>query len=100
MLLLLTCKRETCENYGPTHTYTILGVKTHFFTLVDAKPDLEVELEESELSKYEEEVEYMIMIQPEEDQEEEEDEETKFIVINLTKTTHEVITPYWRNVTC
>ncbi|KAK5399522.1 hypothetical protein LTR20_008012 [Exophiala xenobiotica] len=99
-LLLPTCKRETCENYGPTHTHAILGVKTHFFTLADAEPDSEVELEESEPSEYEEEAEYVMMMQPEEDQEEEEEEETKFIVINFTKTTHEVITPYWRNVTC
>jgi hypothetical protein len=66
-LLLPTCKRETCENYGPIYTHAILRVKTHFFTLVDTEPDLEVALKESEPSKYEDEAEYVMMMQLEED---------------------------------
>jgi hypothetical protein len=61
-LLLPAYKRETYENYGPIYTYAILGVKTHFFTLVDTEPDSEVEQEESELSKYEEAIEYIMII--------------------------------------
>jgi hypothetical protein len=69
-------------------------VKIHFFILanVNTALDLEDKFKGNKPSKYRDEAEYIMIMQLEED--DEENEERKFVAINLTKTTYEIITPY------